>query len=1050
MQTTNNRKKYWQSLEEKKGQVSSDWDRTEVDTPSVKSSQNQEKRHGLNRRDFLKFMGAGAVMAGASCRRPVEQIVPAVIQPSEYVPGVPVEFASTSPDGSGLLVKTREGRPVFIGGNPDHPLTQGGLTSSTSASLMDLYDPDRARTSYKFDRKTGKKKKMSAEFLSAVAKSELEKGDYVLLTGPISSPSTRALIQDFIKTIPGGKHIELRPDPTLRQISDGQKRCYGQSLIPNYRYDRAELVVAIDSDFMGTQAFSSYFTRQYSNKRNVNKKSGSMNRLVVFESMFTLTGSNADRRYAIRPGDQATIALAIASFIEKELKRSGGNPLLNSYYPSNISQALGHKDGLYKIGVFEAVIKNIATDLWNHRGKSLVVGGSPLAATGKNAEAQIAINYLNSLLNNDGATVDYSNAMQLSSGISDREMTALLANLKGKRLVIAGANPVYHMPDSKKVINAIKKIKYILSLNDRIDETTRHADVLLPGNHYLESWGDHETIKGIHSIQQPVIRPLFETKSFEDRLIQIAGGKLGGASSFYEYIKARWMKLGGGNGRRFWVSALQQGYYAPAFKNLKQIKGPRAFKNNSLNQIVKFGASSEKKLERQEFKLGMYYNVQVLDGSLANNAYRQELPEPVTKIVWDNYVVISPSSATDLGMAQGDIVKLSSGKKSIELPVHIQPGIHSGAALVALGYGRNSAGLVANDVGVNVLELAHDESDSLKLSGLVVKLAATGKHKSLASTQSIFRDGMNDVESAFGAFKDIPGTPLRGSSQYDRPIIREAEYSVFKTGKFEIKPAAIEYVKNIALDGGWNFKDTRWHMTIDLSQCTGCSSCVTACNIENNIPMVGQDQVRRGHEMHWMRIDRYFSGSEENPEVAHQPMLCQQCENAPCENVCPVAATTHNSEGLNVMTYNRCIGTRYCANNCPYKVRRFNWHENWIFSEGLEMNLRSPQQLAMNPDVTTRARGVMEKCTFCIQRISRARQDSRMKGEKYVKDGVFTTACQDVCPSDAIVFGNRKNPDSMVAKSIKDKRSYQVLDFLDVRPSITYLAKIRNKGKGES
>ncbi|MCB1173640.1 MAG: 4Fe-4S dicluster domain-containing protein [Leptospiraceae bacterium] len=1052
MQGSTTRKHYWQSLEEKEGLVPSDWHRLETEAPARQAhdlqNSGQVKPKGMPRRDFFKFMGAGALLAGAACRRPTEQIVPAVMQPPEYVPGNPLEYATTAPDGSGLLVKTREGRPVFLAGNPGHPMGSGASSYNTAA-LMDLYDPDRARRAFQMDRKSGQKKRMDAAFLATRARNEIKKGDYVLLTGPIQGPSTRALIKEFLVTMPGGRHVELRPDPALRQIKAGQEACYGQSVIPNYRIDRADLIVSIDGDFLGTLINPTMFQEQFGARRNLNKSKKSMNRLVSFESMFSLTGANADRRYAIRPGDQALIALSIAAFIEKDIKKGNSNDVVASYYPSRVAEVLDHSGGLYKKGNFEKVIQSVATDLWNHRGRSLVIGGSSLAATGKNAEAQIAINYLNSLLDNDGTTVDYGNALKLSAGISDRELAALLAELKGKRLILAGTNPVFHLPDQQKTVEALAKIAYIVALNDRIDESSRYADVILPTNHFLESWGDSELIDGIYGIQQPVIRPLHATKSLEDRLIELAGGTLGGSATFYEYLRKRWSGLARGDFNKFWISALQQGYFAPGRSALKGVKGSRNFRNASLSQIARLDAKAAQKPAKDEFVLGMYYNPQIQDGSGANNAYRQELPDPVTKIVWDNYLVMSPLAAKELGFRQGDIVSVSSGKQSLKVPIHLQPGINQESVLLALGYGRSMGGLISNGVGVNALSLAREESDSFKLSGLLVKIEATGDQKKLASTQSIYRNETNGPESAFWAFQDIPKTPYRGSSQYDRPIVRETDFSEYKTGQFELKPAAIEYVKDKPLYPKWNFKDTRWHMSIDLTLCTGCSACITACNIENNIPMVGQEQVRRGREMHWLRVDRYFSGGIEDPEVAFHPMLCQHCENAPCENVCPVAATTHNSEGLNVMTYNRCIGTRYCANNCPYKVRRFNWHENWYYAEGLERHLRSPQELAMNPDVTTRSRGVMEKCSFCIQRIARARQESRLRGEKYVADGDVKTACQDVCPTGAIEFGNSKNPDAIVSKRIKDSRSYQVLDFLDVRPSVTYLAKIRNKGKGE-
>ena len=362
--------------------------------------------------------------------------------------------------------------------------------------------------------------------------------------------------------------------------------------------------------------------------------------------------------------------------------------------------------------------------------------------------------------------------------------------------------------------------------------------------------------------------------------------------------------------------------------------------------------------------LGLYYNVQVGDGSLANNAYRQELPDPVTKIVWDNYLCLLPQTARQLGLKQGSVVELSVGASTLQAPVHLQPGLHPQAALLALGYGRRAVGKIGNGVGQNAMALVHSASDSFAFSGILAKIRRTGKMYELATTQATYRHNTDNDDKAFFTPANSHELPYRASSQHGRPIARETTWQEFQSGDFQLKPAAVKYPKKQQLTEPWQYEHTRWHMAIDLNSCTGCGACVTSCNSENNIPMVGKDEVKVGREMHWLRIDRYYDGEEEQPQLTHQPMLCQHCENAPCENVCPVAATTHNSEGLNVMTYNRCIGTRYCANNCPYKVRRFNWFENWNYWEGARRGTRDPQHLALNPDVTVRSRGVMEKCTL--------------------------------------------------------------------------------------
>ena len=1033
-------------------------------------------RQGLSRRDFLKFMGASSVMALASCRRPSEQIVPAVIRSPETQPGIATFYNTVTPAGNNIIVRTREGRPIKIAANPEHPLSKGSVSASDVASLMDLYDPDRLRRSVKIEQRATsgakfKRRYVKEELILPIAQAKLGKGDYVLLTGPNIGPSARALIQSFLKKYPKGRHIEFRPDPSLRQIAEGQKQSYGSGLSPFYRFDRAELILSIDGDFLGTMPLSSLHTRGYSQARNVQNGKKKMNRLLVFESMYSLTGSNADERYAIRPGDQSLIALSLAAHIVVEMRNSSfaKNPaivkLLKSYKASNIASSLKHESALYRKGNFERIISRLAGELWKYRGRSLIIGGSPLSATGNNSSAQISFNLLNSILGNDGSTVDYKNESLLSLGASDRDIQSLVADLasgKVKTLIFSDANLVYHLPPKLNLEQVLMKgPEYILSLNDRIDETSRLAHAVLATNHYLESWGDSQLLSSLSSIQQPVIRPLHKTRSFEDRLIQLAGGELDGHKTFYEFLKSRWQNKLKGDSRNFkksWINCLQRGYYAEKKEPLSATKSSsRSFITSSLKRLAVFKHDNWNKVgpKDKKFYLGLYYNLQVGDGNLANNAYRQELPEPVTKIVWDNYVCLLPETARGLGLMQGSLVKIKniSSKQSVTLPVHLQPGLHPQSALIPLGYGRTAAGKIANQVGQNANKLHSIGSDSITFSGSIVELIQSPSKEvyDLASTQVIYRNSSNTEEKAFFTPNNFHELPYRGSSQYGRPIIRESTFNEFKSGNFEMRPPAIKYPKKQELSEEWKYEGTRWHMLIDLNLCTGCGSCVTSCNSENNIPMVGKEEVKAGREMHWIRIDRYFSGEEDKPELAHQPMLCQHCENAPCENVCPVSATTHNSEGLNTMTYNRCIGTRYCANNCPYKVRRFNWFENWNYWEGFGKKSESPAHLSLNPDVTVRSRGVMEKCTFCVQRISADRQNITSNGTGN-KNGIanansnLKTACQEVCPTNAITFGNILDSKSDVAKLKKrDKRGYKVLDFLGVKPQVTYLAKLRNK-----
>ena len=1016
------------------------------------------------RRDFLKLMGATTFMAAAACRRPTEQIVPAVINVPEEQAGIPTYYSSVTPQGTGIVIKTRDGRPIKIAGNPDHPITKGGVSASDIASLMDLYDPDRLRRPAVIDKKTGKRTFRKEELIIPIVNSKIKNDSFILLTGPISSPSTRALIESFIKKYPKGKHVEFKPDPSLRQIASGQELCYGKYLVPFYRFDRAELVLSIDGDFLGTMPLSTIYTQNYSQYREMRKKNRKINKLISFESIFSLTGSNAEERYGIRPGDQSLIALSLAAQIVVDMGKSKFandkklKDFLKDYLPGNVSTVLKHKNGLYKKGHFERIISRIAHELWDLKGRSLVLGGSTLSATSSGRDAEVSINLLNSILENDGKTIDYKNEVLLPKGTKDSQIRSLISELasgKIETLIFSNANLLYHLPTSFQVKDALLKgPKYILSLNDRIDETSLVSNAILPTSHYLESWGDVEFLKGLYSIQQPVIRPLHNTLSFEDRLIQLADGNIDGFKTYYDFLQNHFNKkiASKSNPKKLWNKILKEGFHYE--KNLfdSSSSSNRSFLNKAIDALPPFKEDIWSKAKENELYLGLYYNLQVGDGSLANNAYRQELPEPVTKIVWDNYISILPETARKLDLKQGSIVKVQTAgssdndnsSKTLYIPVHLQPGLHPQAAVIALGYGRTSAGKIANKVGVNLSEFITSGSDSLVFAGNLINLKDTNNFYKLATTQSIYQHKFNKEQKAFFTPKNLLELPYAGSSQQNRPILRETTFNELKSGNFELRPKEVEYPKNQELIKDWDYKETKWHMVIDLNSCTGCGACVTSCNTENNIPMVGKDQVAVGREMHWMRIDRYFDGEEENPQVGHQPMLCQHCDNAPCENVCPVAATTHNSEGLNTMTYNRCIGTRYCSNNCPYKVRRFNWYENWYYWEGAKREISDPAHLALNPDVTVRSRGVMEKCTFCVQRISAARQDSHVKGKKTSADGAVVTACQEVCPTKAITFGNIVDPKSEVALHKSDDRAYQVLDFLNVKPSITYLAKVKN------
>ncbi len=1021
-----------------------------------------------SRRDFLKLMGATAVMVSASCRRPTERIVPAVIRSPEISPGLSNYYSTMSPDGIPLIVKTRDGRPLKISGNPDFPLVQGGISAYHLADLMDLYDPDRIRKPLRFT-KEGKKTRVSLKRILENAKKNLSKDPYVILSGPIRSASSKQILTDFLKENPGGKHIQYDANPTQQRIAEAQSLCYKTSpSVPLYRFDRCEVIVSIDGDFLGAAPGNEYYGKMYAKSRNVYAKKERMNRLTVFEAMMSVTGSNADYRYPIMPNGQLLIALALLATIDKKYKPlpAPWHDYLQAYHPSKITQWLSPdiiKNSIYEPDRFVNIIEKTCKDLWQARGKSLVYGGGIVHENGNSLANQLVINLLNSTLKNDGNTVDYRHTIAYHSTARDKEMTQLAKDLmkqKIKNVILLDVNPVYHLPEEINFADALKKASYVLAISQNLNESSSLATEILPLNHYLESWNYYQPIRSIHAIAQPMIRPLYESMSGEDVLMQLSKKPLSTAKTYSEYVKNYFQgQIAAIDQKRLsfnqiWNRTLKNGYYLENDNEFSQEGGKESKArtpdyNSSLQILKKLKIKNKANLTKaNEFQLGIYSNVQVREGDGANNTLRQELPEPITKIVWDNYAVLLPATARKLNIKQGDLLEIELANKKIIIPAHLQPGVHPKALLIAQGYGRAKGGKIATEVGVAIRSKIPLQPETSQFQySVAVTIKNSKKSYVLASTQAIYRNGWNKEAKAAFAPESLLKANYNGSSQYDRPLIRETKLKDYLSGVFQLKPEAVEYPKDQELVSKWEYNNHRWHMIIDLNSCTGCGACVTSCNTENNIPMVGKEQVSYGREMHWIRIDRYFSGNEQEAELGHQPMLCQHCENAPCENVCPVAATTHNSEGLNTMTYNRCIGTRYCANNCPYKVRRFNYYEYWNFWEGFRRKLTSPQHLALNPDVTVRTRGVVEKCTFCVQRINLARQETKSKGKKLIPDKMIKTACQEVCPSGAISFGNILDQKSEVNKELEKSkdRSYHVLEYLNVKPSISYLAKIRNR-----
>lgn len=1002
--------KYWLSLEQWKNDPEfMKMAETEFQSSPLREGDGED---GWARREFLKLMGASLAMATAGCiRRPVQKIVPYNKQPEEVTLGVANYYSSAYFDGAeglGVLVKTREGRPVKIEANPGHPFSQSGLSIRSQASLLNLYDPERLQNPKRnlFNEKKSNSQLIDVKWeeLDKKVVEQLKKGDAVVLTGAIASPATRAVVSDFAQGFKA-KHVMWEAF-SHDEVRGGQKASYGDDVVPAYRFDKAKMIVSVDADFLGTWIAPTAFTNQFAAGR---KDVKNMSRLVSFDSNYSLTGANADIRMKIKPSQQLDVVMGLLHeiIVKKGASSHAGN--------AAVKAALApFADTAKKLGVEPELFAKVAADLLANKGESLVVAGGIQTVTEKSAELQIAVNFLNSVLENDGKTVDSKGGNSGLKG-SYSEMASLVKDMKDgkvKTLIIHRVNPGFVLPTEMGFADAVKKVDMVIYTGDRIDETGVFADFVAPDNHALESWNDAELTNGVYTICQPAIRPMYDTRSFQLSLMTWAylasqgPSRLRDYETFYDYLRVFWKsdilpKVGKGKDfEDFWQETLQKGYAG----ELSNGSSARSFKLDSFTSIKPAAAN-------EGFEVVLYPTAQMGDGSLANVSWLHELPDPITKIVWDNYVMVSLATAEKHNLKQASVVELAVGGKKLELPVHIQPGLHDDVLAVAVGYGRTHAGKVGNGIGKNAFALAVAKDGKVVFSGQSATFTKLNKKYELACTQ-----GHHSMEG--------------------RNIVAEATLKDYNSNK----SAGIHKHHTWSIWSGHEYSGHKWGMAVDLHSCTGCSSCVIACQSENNISVVGKKYILEGREMHWIRIDRYYTGNPADAEAVFQPVMCQHCDNAPCETVCPVLATVHSDEGLNDMVYNRCVGTRYCANNCPYKVRRFNWFN---FAKQIE----KPLHMALNPSVGVRTRGVMEKCTFCVQRIQDAKTVARNE-KRQLKDGDVKTACQTACPAGGIVFGDLNDPNSQVAKIFKtEERGYALLEEWHAAPSVRYLSKIRNNDK---
>jgi Fe-S-cluster-containing dehydrogenase component/anaerobic selenocysteine-containing dehydrogenase len=864
-----------------------------------------------------------------------------------------------------VLVKVRDGRPIKIEGNQQSPVSRGGTSARVQASVLNLYDDAR----YKAPRVDGNA--TDWESLDSLMKERLGQGGRtVLLTPTVISPSTREVIRMFQAAYPNTEWIQY-DEISASGIRDAHREVFGEPIIPGYHFDKADYILSFDADFLGTWIAPVEFARDYAKTREVTAQHPHMSKHVQVEPGLSLTGSNADRRIPATPAESVRML----------------GDIYNKVAAATGQEGISATPGVSKVDM-------LVSELLDHRGSSLVLSGS------NDPDVQKMVAGINYMLGNYGTTLDLDRTIQLKQG-NDAAISKFyseLGNGQIDNLLMVDVNPAYSLPGG---LEAISQAGFTAYLGTTLNETAEACQVLCPTHHYLESWGDAEPVSGSYSLQQPCIHPLFSTRAYQDSLLAWAGAGL----PYQDLIKEWWennIKPAEASGdENWWVLTLQSGYHeASPAPGAPLEYTPPAVEVNPVDA---------------DLTLCLYANVALNDGRYANNPWLQELPDPVSKACWDNYLSVSPADAEKLGLEDEAVVSLD----GIEMPVLIQPGQARGTLSLALGYGRTRAGKVGDDLGINAFQWSTMMEGYRAYTHDRVTLELTGKSYPLARTQT-------------------------HHTMEGRPIVRETTLKEFSEDPYAGNHFHLEAESHHqTLYPDAEFDGYHWGMVVDQNKCTGCNNCVVSCIAENNVAVVGKEEVRKRRIMHWMRIDRYFSDHPDNPRVFHQPVICQHCDNAPCENVCPVSATMHSNEGLNQVAYVRCIGTKYCINNCPYRVRRFNWFQ-YVNNDEFDFNQNSDlSRLVLNPDVTVRERGVVEKCSFCVQRIQEKKLEAKLEG-RALKEGEVQPACVQSCPSGALVFGNLNDPDSQVSKLKEQERNYHLLEQLHTLPSVGYLTKVRN------
>ncbi|MDY0987710.1 TAT-variant-translocated molybdopterin oxidoreductase [Flavobacterium sp. CFBP9031] len=1011
-------KKYWKSVEELENSSIVEALRNnefveEIPTDEFLGNAEALSTSGTSRRDFLKYVGfSTAAVTLAACEGPVHKSIPYVLQPEQIIPGVADYYATTVFDGfdfANLLVKTREGRPIKIENN-----TIAGAKFSANArvhaSILGLYDSTRLKEP-KVDGKNSSWSAVDLKIKSSLADAKAKGGQVVLLTNTLASPSTEKLIAEFIAKNPNAKHV-VYDAVSSSEALDAFESAYGQRALVDYDFSKASLIVSVGADFLGDWQGGGYDTGYAQGRIPQN---GKMSRHFQFESNMTLSGAAADKRVPM------TVAAQKQALVQ----------IYNIVVGASIPVAL---EGNFKTEVVKA-----AQQLKAAGSKGVLVSGI------EDKNAQLLVLAINQVLASEAFSTAGARQIRKGSNVAVAQLIKDLNAGSVHTLIMSGVNPVYTLADSASFVSGLKKVKTSVAFSLKEDETASIVSIAAPAPHYLESWGDLELTSGTYSLTQPTIRPIFDTKQFQDVLLSVNGT----AGTFYDYLKTN---SGAYTAGASWNKVLHDGV---------AVLGSSALAGGAIDAATAANAVARSK-SAGDFELVLYTKTGLGDGQHANNPWLQEFPDPITRVSWDNYVTVSNADAKKLGLSNeivangglnGSYATITvDGVKLENVPVIVQPGQAVGTLGLALGYGRKAALKEEMQVGLNAYALYKGfnnvQSVSIAKAGGVHEFACVQGQKTLMGRGDIIKETTLEIFNT----KDA-------EHWNEKPMV--------SLDHQEVEATTVDLWESFDRTTGHHF-----NLSIDLNACTGCGACVIACHAENNVPVVGKAEVRRSRDMHWLRIDRYYSSEStfegdnerkegiaglssslstfnemekagDNPQVAFQPVMCQHCNHAPCETVCPVAATSHGREGQNHMAYNRCVGTRYCANNCPYKVRRFNW---FLYNKNSEFDYHMNDDLGrmvLNPDVNVRSRGVMEKCSMCIQMTQATKLKAKNEGRP-VRDGEFQTACSSACSSGAMIFGDVNDKESKVAKLAADERSYHLLEHVGTKPNVVYHVKVRN------